>query len=82
MIQAYGNYDKPYLQEMILMYGNDMRSRCSGGPIIDGQSGKVISLNSSNLGGEGSQQMSGPFMRQEILTALEELTEKLSLPLM
>lgn len=81
MIQAYGNYDKPYLQEMILMYGNDMRSGCSGGPIIDGKSGKVISLNSSNIGGVSSRQMSGPLMRTEILTALEELTEKLSLPM-
>jgi len=80
MIQAYGNYDKPYLQEMLIMYGNDMRSGCSGGPIIDGSSGKVISLNSSNLGGDNTQQMSGPLMRTEILTALEELIEKLKLP--
>ena len=81
MIQAYGNYDKPYLQEMLIMYGNDMRSGCSGGPIIDGNSGKVISLNSSNLGGDDTQQMSGPMMRAEVLTALKELTEALELPL-
>lgn len=81
MIQAYGNYDKPYLEKMILMYGNDMRSGCSGGPIIDGNSGKVISLNSSNIGENGSLQMSGPLMREEILIALEKLTEKLSLSL-
>ncbi len=81
MIQAYGNYDKPYLQEMLIMYGNDMRSGCSGGPIIDGESGKVISLNSSNIDGENSRRMSGPMMRPEILTALRELTETLNLPL-
>ncbi len=81
MIQAYGNYDKPYLQKMLIMYGNDMRSGCSGGPIIDGTSGKVISLNSSNIDGENSQKMSGPLMRVEILTALKEITETLNLPL-
>jgi len=81
MIQAYGNYDKPYLQKMLIMYGNDMRSGCSGGPIIDSESGKVISLNSSNIDGENSRRMSGPFMSAEILTALEELTTTLNLPL-
>jgi len=79
MIQAYGKYDKPYLQEMMVMVGNDMRSGCSGGPIIDGKSGKVISLNSSNWGDNNNKEMSGPMMRNEILAALNELMGELSI---
>jgi len=79
MVEAKGNYAKPYEEKMIVMSGIDMRSGCSGGPIIHDCSRKVISLNSGNIGGLHKKQMSGPLMRAEILTALEQLTDKLSL---
>lgn len=80
MVEAKGYYSKPYQEQMIVMSSIDMRSGCSGGPIIDDISSKVISLNSGNIGKHSDRQMSGPMMRIEILMALEKLTEELNLP--
>jgi len=49
MVEAKGKYvAPPYEEKMIVMSGVDMRSGCSGGPIIDECTRKVISLNSGN----------------------------------
>jgi len=74
MVEAKGQYSSPYEEKMIIMPGVDMRSGCSGGPILDDCTKKVISLNSGNIGKLSEKQMSGPLMRAEIISDLEYLT--------
>lgn len=77
MIEAKGQYEKPYEEKMIIMSGIDMRSGCSGGPILDDCTHKIISLNSGNIGGLDKKQMSGPIMREEIAAELQSITNSL-----
>lgn len=77
MIEARGSYEMPYEEKMIVMSGVDMRSGCSGGPIIDECTMKVISLNSGNIGGLDKKQMSGPLMRKEVLFELDSIVNGL-----
>lgn len=77
MVEAKGEYTKPYEEKMIVMSGVDMRSGSSGGPILDECTMKVISLNSGNIGKPHEKQMSGPLMREEILTELQNIIDSL-----
>jgi len=78
MVEAKGKYViPPYEEKMVIMSGVDMRSGCSGGPIIDECTRKVISLNGSNWGGFSKKQMAGPLMREEILSELQNIIDNL-----
>ena len=75
MMKTEGVYENPsnILENYYVMQSNDMPSGSSGGPIIDKNSGKVVSLNSNNYEEFYKEQMSGPVFNTSVKEAIDKL---------